>query len=135
MDHKKGWGPKNWCFWITVLEKALKSLLDSKEIKQVNPKGNQPSIFIGRTDAKAEAPILGPYKKPIIGKDSDVRKDWGQEEKGATEDEMFGQHHWLSGHEFEQIPRDSEGQGNLAWCSARELQRVEHDLATEQQQQ
>ena len=85
--------------------------------------------------AEAEASIRGPRKKPIIGKDPDVRKDWGQEEKGATEDEMVGRHHWLNGHEFEQIPRDIEGQGSLAWCSAWGLERVGHDLATEQQQQ
>ena len=141
LDYKKGWGPKNWCIWTTVLEKTLKRPLDSKEIKPVNPKGNQPWIFIWRTDAEAEAPIFGPRKEPIIGKDSDARKDWGQEEKGATEDEMVGWHHCLSGHsmdtqtEFKQILRDSGGQGSLACCSAWGLQRFGHDLATEQQQQ
>ena len=102
-----------------MLEKTLESLLDSKEIKPVNPKGNQPWIFIRRTDTEAEAPILWPpdAKSQLTGKDPDVGKDWGQEEKGMTEDEMFGWHHRLSGHEFEQTLADSEGQGRLAWCS------------------
>ena len=104
---------------IVVLEKTLESPLDSKEIKPVNPKGNQPWIFIGRTDAEAEAPILWSpdVKSQPIGKDPDAGKDWGQEEKGVIEDEMVGWHHWLSGHEFEQTLGDSEGQGSLARCS------------------
>ena len=114
LDHKEGWASKNWCFWIVGLEKTLKSPL---EIKPVNSKGNQPWIFIGKTDA--EAPILWPsdVKSQLIGKDPDAGKYWGQEEKGSTEDEMVGRHHWLNGHEFEQTPGDSEGQGSLAYCS------------------
>ena len=119
LDHKEGWVPKNWCFWPVVLEKTLESPLDCKEIKPVNPKGNQPWIFIGKTDAGAEAPILWPpdVKSWLIGKDPDAEKDWGQEEKGVTEDEKIGWHHWLNGHEFEQAPGDDEGQGSLACCS------------------
>ena len=118
LDHKEGWEPKNWCFLIVVLEKTLESPLDSKEIKQVNPKENQPWIFIGRTDPEAEAPILWPpdMKSQLIWKDPDARKDWRQE-KGMTEEEMVGWHHWLSGHEFEQLWGDSEGQGRLACCT------------------
>ena len=117
LDHKEGWVPKNWCFLIVVLEKTLESPLDCKEIKPVNPKGNQPWIFIGRTDA--EAPILWSpdSKNQLIGKDPDAGKDWRQKEKGAAEDEMVGWHHRLSGHEFEQTLGDSEGQGSLACCS------------------
>ena len=90
LDHKEGWEPKNWWFQIVVLEKTLESPLDSKEIKLVNPKGNQPWIPIGRTDAEAEAPVLWPrdVKSWLIWKDLDAGKDWGQEEKGATEDKM-----------------------------------------------
>ena len=102
-----------------MLEKTLESPLDSKEIKAVNPKGNQPWLFTGRTDAKTEAPILWPpyAKKWLIGKDPDARKDWGQEEKRVTEDEMVRWHHWLSGNKFEQNLGDSEGEGNLVCCS------------------
>ena len=90
LDHKEVWEPKNWCFWIVVLEKTLESPLNCNEISPVNPKGNQPWIFAGRTDAEAEAPILWPLelKSQLIEKDPDVGKDWGQEEKGAKEDEM-----------------------------------------------
>ena len=86
LDHKEGWRPKNWCFWTVILEKTLESPLDCKEIKPVNPKGNQPWIFIKRTDAEAEAPILWPpdVKSQLIGKDPDTEKDWRQEEKGVT---------------------------------------------------
>ena len=104
LDHKEGWAPKNWCFQNEVLEKTFESPLNCKEIKPVNPKGNQPWMSIGKTDAKAEAPILWPpdAKSQLIGKDPDARKDWGQEEKGATEDdEMVRCHHQLNGHEFE----------------------------------
>ena len=89
LDYKDSWELKNWCFWIAVLEKTPDSPLDSKEIKPVNPKGNQPWIFIGRTDAKAEDPMLGlpDVKSWLIGKDPDAGKDWGQEEKEPTEDE------------------------------------------------
>ena len=92
LDHKEVWEPKNWCFWIVVSEKTLESPLNCNEIKLVNPKGNQPWIFIGRIDAEAEALILWPLesKSQLIGKDPDVGKDWGQVEKGATEDEMVG---------------------------------------------
>ena len=105
--------------WIVVLEKTLESPLGCKKIKSVNLKGNQLWIFTGRTDAEAEAPTLRPpdLKSQLIGKDPDAGKDWGQEEKGMTEDEMVGWHHWLNGHEFEQIPGDSEGQGILACYS------------------
>ena len=117
LDHKEGWSRANWCFQTVVLEKTLENSLDNEEIKQVNPKGNQPWIFIERTDA--EAPILWPpdAKSRLIGKGPGAGKDWGQEEKGVTEDEMAGQHHWLIGHEFEQALGDGEGQGSLACCS------------------
>ena len=103
LDYKESWALKNWCFWTVVLEKTLESPLDSKEIQPVHPKGNQTWIFIGRTDAEAETPILWPpdVKNWLIGKDADVGKDWWQEEKGTTEDEMVGWHHRLTGHEFE----------------------------------
>ena len=98
LDHKEGWVPKNWCFQTVVLEKTLKSPLDSKEFKPVNPKGNQPWIFTGRNDG--EAPILWPpdAKSGLIGKDPNSGKDWGLEDKGATEDEIIGWHHRLNGH-------------------------------------
>ena len=104
--------------WTVVLEKTLESPLDCRDIKPVDPKGNQPWIFIGRTDAKTETPIHWPsdVKSQLIGKHLDVCKDWGQKEKG-TEDEMTGWHHQLTGHEFEQTLRDSEGQGSLVCCS------------------
>ena len=119
LDHKEGWELKNWCFRIVVLEENLKSPMDCKEIKPVNPKGKQPWIFTGRTDAEAEMPILWPphMNSRLIGKDPDAGKDWGKEEKGAAEDEMVGLHHWLDGHEFEQTLGDSEGQGSLMYCS------------------
>ena len=102
---------------VSVLE-TFESPLDSKEIKPVNPKGNQSWIFIGRTDAEVEAPILWPsdVKSWLIRKDPNAGKDWGQMEKGATEDEMIGWYHWLNGHKFEQTLRDSEGQWSLAVC-------------------
>ena len=103
LDHKEGWMPKNWCFWTVMLEKTPESPLDCKEIQPVNPKGNWSWIFIGRTEAEAETPILWPpdAKNWLIGKDpDDAGKDWKQEEKGMTEDEMVGWHHWLNGHEF-----------------------------------
>ena len=105
--------------WTVVLEKSLKSPLVRKKIKPVNPKGNKPWILTGRTDAKSEAPILGPpdVKNWLIGQNPDAGKDWRQEEKEATEDEMVGWHHWLNGCEFEQAPGDSEGQGGLVCCS------------------
>ena len=105
LDYKESWAPKNWCFWIVVLEKTLESPLDSKEIQPVHPKGNQSWMFIGRTDVEAETPILWPpdAKNWLIGKDPDAHKDWRWEEKGMTEYEMVGWHHWLDGHEFEEI--------------------------------
>ena len=104
LDHKEDWVLKNWCFWTVVLEETLESSLDSKEIQPVHPKGNRPWIFTGRTDAEAEAPVLWPSdaKNWLIGKDPDAGKDWRQEEKGMTEDEMVRQHHWLNTHELEQ---------------------------------
>ena len=98
LDNKESWAPKIWCFWTVVLQKTLESPLDCKEIKPVNPKGNQSWIFIGRTDAEAEALILWPpyVKSWLIGKDPNAGKDWRQE-KGTTEDEMVGWHHWLNG--------------------------------------
>ena len=103
LDCQEGWAPKNWGFWTVVLEKTLESPLDSKEIQPVHPKGNQSWIFIGRTDVEAEAPVLWlpDAKNWLIGKDPDAGKDWRQEEKGMTEDEMVGWHHRLNGHEFE----------------------------------
>ena len=117
--HKESWALKNWCFWTVVLEKTLESPLDCKEIQPVNPKGNQIWIFIGRTDAEAEVLILWPpeLKNWLIWKDPDAGKDWGQGEKGTTEDEMVGWHHWLDGHEFEQALEIGDGQGSLACCS------------------
>ena len=103
LDYKESWALKNWCFWTVVLEKTLESPLDSKEIQPVNPNGNQSWIFIGRTDAEAETPIvwLPDVKDWLIWKDPDAGKDWRQEEKGTTEDELVRWHHWLDGHEFE----------------------------------
>ena len=119
LDCKESWMLKNWCFWIVVLEKTLESLLDCKEIQLVNHKRNQSWIFFGRTDAEAEIPILWPshVKSSLIGKDPDAGKDWRQEEKGRTENEMVEWHHWLNGHEFEQALGDDEGQRSLACCS------------------
>ena len=113
LDCKEDWVLKNWYFWIVVLEKTLKSPLDGKEIKPIDPKGNQLWIFIGRTDA--EAPILWPpdAKSWLIGKDPDTGKDWRQKEKWATEDEMVRSPHQFNRHEFEQTPGASEGQGSL----------------------
>ena len=103
LGHKQSWVLKNWCFWIVVLEKTLESPLDCQEIQLVRPKGNQSWIFIGSTDAEAETPILWPpdAKNWLIWKDPDAGKDWGQEEKGTTEHEMVGWHHWRNGHAFE----------------------------------
>ena len=136
LDYKEGWVPKNWCFRNMVLEKTLESLLDCKEIKPVDPKGNQPWLFIGRTDAEAEAPILWApdVKSLVIRRDLDAGKDWRQEEKGTTEDEMVGWHHWFNGHGFEQVLGDCEGQGSLACCNSWG-RKVGHNLVTEHQQQ
>ena len=103
MDYKENWVLKNLCFWTVMLEKTLESLLDCREIQPVHPKGNQFWIFIGKTDAEVETPILWPpdVKNWLIWKDPDAGKDWRQEEKGMTDDEMVGWYHWLDGHEFE----------------------------------
>ena len=139
LDHKQSWALKNWCFWTVVLEKTLESPLDTKGIKPVNPKENQSWVFIERTDTietsgkpsykyhlvmvaetiEAETPILWPAdaKSWLIWKDPDAGKDWRQEKKGMTEDEMVGWHHWLKGHKFEQALGVGDGQGGLACCS------------------
>ena len=103
LDYKECWAPKNWCFWTVVLEKTLESPLDCKEIQVVHPKGDQSWVFIGRTDAEAEPPILWPShaKSWLIGKDPDAGKNWRRDKKGLTEDEMVGWHHRSNGHEFE----------------------------------
>ena len=118
LDCEEGWAPKNLCFWTVVLEKTLESPLDCKEIQPVHSEGDQPWDFFGRNDAKAEAPVLWPphAKSWLIGKDSGAGRDWGQEEKGTTEDEMAGWHHWLAGRESELTPGDGDGQGGLACC-------------------
>ena len=119
-DHKQGWVLKNWCFWTVVLQKTLESPLNYKDIKPVNTKGNQPCIFFGRTGAEAETLILWtPVERNwLLGIDPDAGKDWRQEEKGMTEDEMVRWQHWLNGHEFEETPGDGKGQGGLACCSS-----------------
>ena len=135
LDHKEGWVLKNLCFRYVVLEKTLESPLDCKEIKPANPKGNQPWIFTGRIDPEAEAPILWPpdAKSQLTGNDADAGKDWGQQEKRATENEMVGWHHQLNWHAFARTPGDSEGQRSLVhwhpWG-----RRVRHGLLTGQQQ-
>ena len=120
LDYKESWVLKNWCFWTVVLEKTLKSPLDCKEIQPVHSKGNQSWIFIGRTDVEAETPILwSPDAKSwLIGKDPNAGKNWGQEEKAMTEDEMVGWHHWLNGHGFGWTPWVGDGQGGLVCCSS-----------------
>ena len=130
MDYKESWALKNWCFWTVVLEKTLESLLDCKEIQPVNPKGNQPWIFIGRTDAAA--PILWPpdAKSWLIWKDAAAGKDWRQE-KVMTEDKMVGWYHWLNGHKFEQAPGVRQGQGSLVCCNPWVCKESRHSWATE----
>ena len=125
---------KNWCFLTVVLEKALESPLERKEIKPVNPKENQPWILTGRTNVEAEAPILWPTNanSQLIGKDPDAGKDWKRKEKRVTEDEMVGWHHWFNGHELGQTLRNGEEQGVLACYCPWGSQRVEYNLATEQ---
>ena len=119
MGHKESWALKNWCFWTVVLEKTLESPLDCKEIQPVHSKGDQPWVFTGRTDVEAETPILWPpdAKSWLIGKDPDAGKDWGQEEKGTTENGMVGWHHQLNVHEFEQALGVGNGRGSVACCS------------------
>ena len=135
LDCEESWVPKNWCFWTLMLEKTLESPLDYKEIQWVHPKGNQPWIFSGRTDAEAEVPIfwLPDTRSWHIGKDPDAGKDWREEEKGTTEEDIVGWHHRLHGHEFQWAPGDGEGQGSLACCSPWG-HRVRHDWVTEQQE-
>ena len=118
LDYKESWALKKWCFLIVVLEKTLESPLLCK-IKPINPKGNQPWMFIGRIDVEAEAPILWPpdAKNWLTGKDPDAGKDGRQEEKRRTEEEKFGWHHRLNGHEFEQALGDGQGQGSLTYCT------------------
>ena len=120
LDCEESWAPKNWCFWTVVLEKTLESPLDCMEIQPVHSKGDQPWVFLGRNDAKAETPVLWPphAKSWLIGKDSNVGRDWSQEEKGMTEDEMAGWHHQLDGCEFGWTPGVGDGQGGLACCSS-----------------
>ena len=117
LDYKESWALKNWYFWTVVLEKTLESPLDCNKIQPVHPEGDQSWVFIGRTDVEAEAPIFWPpdAKNWLIGKDPEAGQDWGQEEKGVTEDEMFGWHHWLNRHEFEKTLGDSGGQE--AWVT------------------
>ena len=120
LDWEESWALKNWCSWTVVLEKTLESSLDCKEIQPVHSEGDQPWDFFVGNDAKAETPVLWPphTKSWLIGKDSDAGKDWGQEEKGMTEDEMAGWHHWLDGREFEWTPGVGDGQGGLACCDS-----------------
>ena len=117
---KESWAQKNWCFWSMVLEKTLESPLDCKGIQPVHPKGDQAWVFIGRTDVEAETAILwsSDVKSWLIGKDSDAGKDWGQEEKWTTEDEMVWWHHRLNGHEFRWTPGVGVGQGGLVCCGS-----------------
>ena len=132
LDCEESWAQKNWCFWTVVLGKTLESPLDCKDIQPVHSKGDRSWIFIGRTDAEAETPIVWPphAKNWLIRKDSDAGRDSGQEEKGMTEDEMTGWHHWLDGHESEWTPGVGDGQGGLACCDSWG-RRVGHDWVTE----
>ena len=120
LDYKESWAQKNWCFWTVVLEKTLESTLDCKKLQPVHPKGDQSWVFIGRTDVEAATPILWPpdVKSWLIWEDPDAGKDWGQEKKGTTEDEMAAWHHWLSGHGFGWTPGVGDGQGGLACCGS-----------------
>ena len=119
LDYKESWVLKNWCFWTVVLEKTLQSPLDCKDIKWINPKGDQPWIFIERTDAEAETPVLWPadVKSWLTGKDPDAGQVWRQQKGMMIGNEMVGWHHGLNGHEFVQAPGDGEGQGSLVCCS------------------
>ena len=145
LDFEESWALKNRCFWTVVLEKTLESPLDRKEIQPVHPKGDQSWVFFGRTDAEAETPILWPphAKSWLIGKDSDVGRNWGQEEKGTAEDEMAGWHHWLDGLESGWTPGVGDGQGGLA-CSdswgrkysdtTERLNQTDHNVLTTERQ-
>ena len=117
---EESWVPKNWCFWTVVLEKTHESPLDCKVIQPVHPKGDQSWVFIGRTDAKAETPILWPPHATswLTEKDPDDGRDWGQEEKVVTEDKIAGWHHQLNGHEFQYTPGVGDGQGGLVCCDS-----------------
>ena len=133
LDCEESWALKNWCFWTVVLEKTPESPLDCKEIQPVHPKGDQSWVFIGRTDAEAETPILWPFdaKNWLLRKDPDAGQNWRQEEKGTTEDEMAGWHHWLDGRESEWTLGVGDGQGGLAWCDSwgrKELDMTERKL-------
>ena len=121
LDCEESWVPKNWCIWTMVLEKTLESPLDCKEIQPVHSKGDQPWVFFGRNDAKAETLVVWPphEKSWLIGKDSEAGRDWGQKEKGTTEDEMAVWHHWLNGREFEWSMGVGDRQGGLACCDSR----------------
>ena len=118
LDYKESWALKNWCFWTVVLEKTPESPLDCQEIQPVHPKGDQSWVYIGRTDFEAKTPILWPSdaKSWLIWKDPDAGNDWGQEEKGMTEEDMVGWHHRLNGHGFGWTPGVGDGQGGLACC-------------------
>ena len=131
LDCEEGWALKNWCFWTVVLEKTLESPLNCKEVHPVHPK-DQSWVFIGRTNAEAETPVLWPphAKSWLIGKDADAGRDWGQEEEGTIEDEMAWWHHQLNGREFEWTPGVGDGQGGLVCCDSWGC-RVGHDWATE----
>ena len=120
LDYEECWALMNWCFWTVVLEKTLESPVDCKEIQPVHAKGDQSWVFIGRTDVEAETPIIWllDAKSWLTGKDPNAGKDWGQEEKGTTEDEMVGWHHRLNGHEFGLTPGVGDGQGGQACCSS-----------------
>ena len=120
LDYKESWVPKNWFFWTVVLEKTLESPLDCKEIQLVHPKGDQSWVFIGRTDFEAATSIFWPpdAKRWLIWKDPDAGKDWRQEDKWTTKDEMVGWHHWLDGHGFGWSPGVGDGQGSLACYSS-----------------
>ena len=131
LDYKESWTSKNWCFWTVVLEKTLESPLDYREVQPVHPKRDQSWVFIGRSDAEAETPVLRPpdEKSWLIGQDPGAGKDWGQEEKGTTEDEMVGWHHRLDGHGFVWTLGVGDGQGDLACCGSWgciESNRTEH---------
>ena len=119
LDCEESWAPKNWCFWTVVLERTLENPLDCKEIQPVHSE-DQPWDFFGKNDAKAETPVLWPphAKSWLIGEDSDAGRDWGQDEKGMTEDEMAGWHHWLDGRESQWTPGVGDGQGGLACCDS-----------------
>ena len=120
LEGEESWAPKNWCFWTVVLKKTLESPLDCKEIQSVHSKEDQSWVFFGRNDANTETPVLWPphAKSWLIGKDSDAGRDWRQEEKGMTEDEMAGWHHWLDGCEFEWTLGVGDGKGGLACCNS-----------------